>query len=374
MKKRRIIAMLVLCSFLTFGCGKNITKYKITWLDFDNSILKQEEIVEGLVPCYKDRVPYYTSGEDIFYFDEWQPEVVPAYQDATYKAKYINNSELFSYVDDNICVGYRNAKSRDYFYDGVVHIPSKNGNTVVNKIGSFVESGESLITKFVIPKTITKLYSETNPFATNYKLEEIEIEEGNTAFVYEDKTLYMSNKTKIVSYLNFEATSINIGSSIRNIVEYAFDDCLKVSSYTVESENNYFSSYNDCLMNKTQSTLYLYPKMKNGKSFSTPSTTTKIANGAFLSNHQIETLSINEGVTFIGWICDCENLQTLNLPSTFEKTYSNGLIYGCKKLTSIKYEGTVQQWSNNFRKLDYEFKRNSNVKTIICLDGTYNIE
>ena len=77
-------------------------QYTITWKNSDNSVLKTESCYEGEYPVYgyetdpetgdsREAVPVDPYGGT---FDKWDPEIVPAYADATYKATYLYDYQV----------------------------------------------------------------------------------------------------------------------------------------------------------------------------------------------------------------------------------------------------------------------------------------
>ena len=65
------------------------TTYDITWLDFDDTPLKVDTVEEGVVPDYGTPPTKPSDSENAYTFNGWDPQVVAATQDATYKATYL---------------------------------------------------------------------------------------------------------------------------------------------------------------------------------------------------------------------------------------------------------------------------------------------
>ena len=71
------------------GCNKTVvTTYKITWLDYDKSVLRVDNVAEGTLPSYgsdptRDPDAYYK-----YEFTTWTPKVEVATKDASYIAVY----------------------------------------------------------------------------------------------------------------------------------------------------------------------------------------------------------------------------------------------------------------------------------------------
>ena len=82
----------------------NITKYTITWLNYDDSVLATNEVDENTLPVYSGSTPTRAaSAEYTYIFDGWDKNIVNATADITYKATYRSNKNRYNvkFVDDN---------------------------------------------------------------------------------------------------------------------------------------------------------------------------------------------------------------------------------------------------------------------------------
>lgn len=72
----------------TVSCNESEPHYSITWLDYDNTVLRVDTVFKNKMPTYgedptREQDEYYT-----YEFSGWSPEVVKAVEDATYVATY----------------------------------------------------------------------------------------------------------------------------------------------------------------------------------------------------------------------------------------------------------------------------------------------
>ena len=69
---------------------KTDSKFTITWVNYDGTILEvDEDVAYGTLPTYDGVTPYKPSEGDIdFTFNGWYPEVTNATYDATYVAQF----------------------------------------------------------------------------------------------------------------------------------------------------------------------------------------------------------------------------------------------------------------------------------------------
>lgn len=92
MNKCRVLLLLV-SSLLLVGCGETPkpdpkSTYQITWLNYDNTVLRVDSVEEGVLPTYGG-VPTRPSTDKYNYiFKGWNPEVVVASKDTSYTATY----------------------------------------------------------------------------------------------------------------------------------------------------------------------------------------------------------------------------------------------------------------------------------------------
>ncbi len=108
-------------------------------------------------------------------------------------------------------------------------------------------------------------------------------------------------------------TSVTVPAGVKRIIPSAFVGCKKLSTITVEADNPNYVSEDGLLFNKAKTTLVLYLAGRGGTTFTIPSGTETISNGAF---------------------GDCWNLASVTLPSSV-KAIGYGAFSGCKNLKSL---------------------------------------
>ncbi len=80
------------------------------------------------------------------------------------------------------------------------------------------------------------------------------------------------------TFTNSNITSVNIGTAVRNISSDAFSNLHSLRKITVSSNNEKYSSYDDCLYDKDKTELICIPQGRSGAGI--PNSVTKIAPGA----------------------------------------------------------------------------------------------
>ena len=121
--KRKTLLSFVLLFFVLLstvvltGCGSkntdntsdnnttnDVTKYTITWLNYDDTVLSTDNVDENTIPVYSGTTPIReASAEYTYIFDGWDKNIVNATADITYKATYRSNKNRYNvkFVDDN---------------------------------------------------------------------------------------------------------------------------------------------------------------------------------------------------------------------------------------------------------------------------------
>lgn len=113
-------------------------KYKITWVDYDGSILYiSRNVPEGEYPVYGGAAPTRADSDGYSYtWTGWTPEVVPATRHCTYMATYDAEPLLFtvSFVDRDGFCQYSVDKIENVPYNSTIHVEHErvtiNGVTV----------------------------------------------------------------------------------------------------------------------------------------------------------------------------------------------------------------------------------------------------
>lgn len=130
---------LLFIGLLTFiGCGKKEVSpkyYKVTFLNSDEVVLYQEEILEGTTPAYKGDTPTIarTDENTKLVFDHWDKTLKPIYEDTTYTAVYVSEAKykvVFKNYDGTVLETKYVFKGDSVTYDG--DTPKRNSETYNN--------------------------------------------------------------------------------------------------------------------------------------------------------------------------------------------------------------------------------------------------
>lgn len=77
-----------------------ITKYTVTWVNYDDEVIKTDRYAEGATPEYSGAVPQRADDEYRYTFSGWTPEIAEVTGDAVYKAAY-TSEKLYTVIWEN---------------------------------------------------------------------------------------------------------------------------------------------------------------------------------------------------------------------------------------------------------------------------------
>jgi hypothetical protein len=204
-------------------------------------------------------------------------------------------------------------------------------------------AGAANTTTVTIPSTVTNL-------GTTYNVTAI----GNNAFQnysYLTSITIPNGVLTIGNWAFFSCTtlaSVTIGSSLTTIGEYAFRQCTSLASIIVDSANNNYSSLNNVLFNKAQTTLIQYAIGLSSNTYTIPSTVTIIGSSAFYNCSSLASVTIPSSVTTISnnAFQECSSLASVTI-GTSVTTISSNAFQGCSGLASIIIPKSVTSIGSN---------------------------
>ena len=130
--------------------------------------------------------------------------------------------------------------------------------------------------------------------------------------------------------------TVHIGSGVTSIGTYTFYDCDSVTAFTVDGNNTSFSAEDGVLFNKTKATLLYYPNGKTETSYTIPDSVLMISPIAFLNNHMLETVRLNNRLKMIQSFAfeGCSALESIVIPAGVTNI-NQYCFYACTALTRV---------------------------------------
>ncbi len=160
---------------------------------------------------------------------------------------------------------------------------------------------------------------------------------------------------------------LNIPASLNYFFIYKANS---IEKFTVDTANENYYSVNDSVYRKLDKELIAYPSAKQGETFTTAEGTENVSFSVIQNNPYLKEITFTEGIKSIdSAISNCENLETVNFPSTLEYLSVN-VISNCPKLKAINFKGTMAEFKA------YNIYLYSESKTGLyayCTDGTIEL-
>ncbi len=111
----------------------------------------------------------------------------------------------------------------------------------VTSIGKEAFQGCTGLTSITIPNSVTAI--GTAAFSNCSNLTKILVEEGNTAYTSIEGVLFSNEKTTLVAYPAAKAPDYEIPNSVTAIGDYAFSDCVGLTSVTIPNSVTAIGNY-----------------------------------------------------------------------------------------------------------------------------------
>ena len=262
-----------------------------------------------------------------------------------------------------------NSKEMNYpWYYSKTNIKKVILSDQITSIGNYVFNGCIGLTTIEIPNSVTSIGN--GAFQDCQKLSAIEIPDsvtsiGDSAFrnCTGLTTIEISeNVTSIGDYAFRNCTgltTIEISENVTNIGDFALSSCLGLQSISVNEDNQYYTSIDGILYNKSVTEIIQCPGAKI--KISLPETVTKIGNNAFTGGN-LTSIEIPASVTYIGeYSFQDTKLTSIEIPD--HVTYVGYSAFAdCTELNSLSIPGDTNARVHTFDNV-------SNIKTLI-ITGT----
>ncbi|MDR1839583.1 MAG: leucine-rich repeat protein [Treponema sp.] len=226
-----------------------------------------------------------------------------------------------------------------------LNIPAQIQGLPVTSIGGGAFSDCSSLTSVIIPSSVT--YIGGGAFSNCSSLTSVTIPSSVTSINMHTfiscRSLTSVTIPSSVTSIDIYAfsgcsslTSIAIPSSVTSMDPTVFSGCSSLSNITVDSRNPACASIEGVLFDKSIRTIILYPAGKTARTYTIPSSVTKIGFYAFFNCSSLTSVTIPSSVTSIGDYAFfyCSNLTSITIPSSVT-SIGNDAFSSCSSLTSI---------------------------------------
>ncbi len=268
-------------------------------------------------------------------------------------------------------------------------VPSSIDGYVVSSIGYYAFSGNDILSSIKIPSCVTKVYDDF--YCDN--LENIYVDENNSAYLSEDGILFNKDKTILIRYPSNKQNksytvpnnvitiehdafcscsyleeiiipssvkyigqnafcyctnlrNITIPENVQEIYYNSFNSCSNLERIDVNSQNPYYSSQNGVLFSKDKSELITYPSGFRAKSYEIPRGVLIIREFSFYDCPYLEKIVISDSVERIesNAFSYCMLLRDINIPKSVKFITGSTFSYG-NNLTNIDIDKDNQYFS-----------------------------
>ncbi|MBN2521450.1 MAG: leucine-rich repeat protein [Bacteroidales bacterium] len=221
--------------------------------------------------------------------------------------KSINIPELVTSINDNTfeyCIGLNSFS-----------IPSW-----VTSIGAHAFSECYNLTSINIPESV--VYIDPSAFQACYSAA-VHVDDKNNYYSSSEGILFNKNKTTLIKYYNSQQDSYTIPSTVTEIANMAFLNCINLKSITIPSTLTTIGAM-------------AFLSCTGLKSMTLPESVTKIGTYAFANCYNLESFTISNSITTIeeGLFWFCSGLASVNLPESLT-SIENYAFCGCESLTSL---------------------------------------
>lgn len=141
-------------------------------------------------------------------------------------------------------------------------------------------------------------------------------------------------------YACLSLTEFHIPKTLESIGAMSFVACPALQEITVEEGNPTYTAEDNVLYNIEKSILYLYPAGRTDAAFTVPDGVLVIYAGAFFSASNLQQVTLNEDLQYIGEMAFdfCSGLTSLTIPENVT-TIGTTAFADCTGLTSVTFVG-----------------------------------
>ncbi len=213
-----------------------------------------------------------------------------------------------------------------------VVIPKTYKGLPVTIIGRSAFLGNHIIETVVVSNNVIKI--EAYAFREVENLREFTFEENSQLVTMEDGVFEWSDQLK----------NITLPKSVIDLDDFTFELAYGLENIHVEEGNPAYSSQDGILFNQDFSEIIKYPDGKLGTTYEVPATVTRIGNGSFNLQHNLETITFhpNSQVTSIGKRAFmASSIQSIVVPKTVQ-TIEDSAFSAMHNILSISFEPNSQ--------------------------------
>ena len=322
------------------------TAYTITWLKQQYWTLKTTTVPEGETPVYDGDTPSKDPNDvGTYEFSGWEPEIVPATQDATYTAKFTMKFNDENIVDGGMILGSSSlywAVTKDETDDTKHNLKISS----INESDAYsdfpmpeFDSPENVPWKAYKDSIVSVFFSQNVSSISSYAfqdftaLETVEFQYNEYYHTYAGYSLYGVDSIGDYAFAGCTSLSNVPLGMVKSIGQYAFAGCTSLSYTDISSVYTLDQhAFEGCAL--LSSVLLM--------------NCTNIGDYAFNNCTSLESVGFSDALTQIsmGAFTNCTSLASVNLPQYFKRIEENAF-EGCSALNNMILPSNVEYIGNN---------------------------
>ena len=289
-------------------------KFKVTFLNYDDSLLYETVVEAGKEAEFKGKEPVRANSHSTIYkFNGWDKDISAINGDTIVRATYAE-SDFGDYFFEGVngfykLVGYSGT-------DEVLTIPTSFNGGIVNGIGERVLEGNTHVKKVIVPNGIE--YIDNYAFAENDYIEEAEI--SGSVLTFGSHMFYRCDALKKVAF----------HEGVVEIPTHCFNQATAIEEVAMPSTLKRVGDYAFFMSGLAKIEL--------------PASVTSIGTTAFSSCPNLTEVIINGNIetkeTDTSWFSSCPLLTKVEFKGTVE-SFEMACFLGCTSLTEISIPDSV---------------------------------
>lgn len=304
-------------------------KYKVSFVDYDDTLLYETYVEEGGTVIYKGSEPSRLNSASVLYkFIGWDKDLNNISENTVIRAQY-SESNFDDYFFENIGTTYKFIGYSGT--DETLVIPTSFNGVAVTSIGSKVLTGNTAVKKIVIPQGIDTI--EANAFEATENLEEVTI--PNSVYYLGDKAFYNCKK---LSTVTIEEGVVKLSGGMFQACE-SLKSIVLPESLTEIGENCFFmSGLEEVVIPESITSIGMsaFSTCNNLTSATIKANIEDMPNSLFSSCNNLATLTFEGNITSLGmaFALSCTSLTTITFPDTLV-SIGDRAFSGCTALKTI---------------------------------------
>lgn len=215
-------------------------------------------------------------------------------------------------------------------------------SVVINNVPTYISREMFLncykLKKVTLPNSVEKISRKS--FSGCFEISDLHISNNITALnknVFNDcsnvKNLTIPDSVKKIytgALGGYSKETFNVPKNVTGISPTAFGQINQIKNFTVDSENNYYSTVDGILYSKDKKIFKIYPQARKDKSFTIPTGTEEIGSKSFYSIESLKDITIPTTVKQMDdyAIFFVPGIQSITIPSSVKTIGKYAMGYG----------------------------------------------